>query len=72
MSFKLPLVHNFEGMPCLVVGGGKRAARKARWLIKAAAQLTVVAPDIEPEFLQLLDASKGTVLQRKFQKSDLS
>ena len=72
MSFKLPLIHNFEGIPCLVVGGGKRAARKARWLIKAAAQLTVVAPDIEPEFLQLLDASKSTVLQRKFQKSDLS
>lgn len=71
MSFKLPLVHNFEGMPCLVVGGGKRAARKARWLLKASAKLTIVAVEIEPHFLQRLNEAESIIRQREFRKGDL-
>ena len=40
----LPIFVRLEGQPALVVGGGTVAARKARWLARAGAQVTLVAP----------------------------
>jgi len=37
-----------EGHPCLVVGGGAIAARKATALLEAAASVTMVAPRFSP------------------------
>ncbi|HEY8545568.1 MAG TPA: bifunctional precorrin-2 dehydrogenase/sirohydrochlorin ferrochelatase [Acidimicrobiales bacterium] len=42
-----------EGRPCLVVGGGRVAHQKVRGLLDAAADVTVVAPDILPAIAEL-------------------
>jgi glutamyl-tRNA reductase len=42
----LPVSLLLEGRPCLVVGGGKVAARKAGHLAGAGAEITVVSPDL--------------------------
>jgi len=41
-----PISLRVEGLPCLVVGGGRVAARKAVSLLECGAELTVVAPEI--------------------------
>lgn len=43
-----PVVLRIEGRPCLVVGGGPVAARKVTDLFECGADVTVVAPDIDP------------------------
>jgi siroheme synthase-like protein len=40
---------------CLVVGGGRVAARKARTLLECGALVTVIAPSLAPEMEQLTD-----------------
>jgi siroheme synthase-like protein len=40
---------------CLVVGGGRVAARKARTLLECGALVTVIAPSLAPEMEQLID-----------------
>jgi len=45
-----------EGRPCLVVGGGPIAARKVTDLFECGADVTVVAPDIDPS-IEALEAS---------------
>ncbi len=41
-----PIVLRVQGRPCLVVGGGPVAARKAADLLECGASLTVVAPEL--------------------------
>jgi len=55
----LPLFQRLRGTPVLLVGGGEIATRKARLLLRAGAELTVVAPAIGAELEQLLTAHNG-------------
>jgi precorrin-2 dehydrogenase/sirohydrochlorin ferrochelatase len=50
-----------DGRPCLVVGGGAVALRKVRGLVEAGAQVTVVAPELDPEILELAHGAIGDV-----------
>ncbi len=43
----LPLYFKADGMPCLIVGGGRVAARKVELLLEAACTVTVVAPEVD-------------------------
>lgn len=45
----LPIFLRLHARTALVVGGGGVAARKADWLLKAGARVTVVAPELAPE-----------------------
>jgi uroporphyrin-III C-methyltransferase/precorrin-2 dehydrogenase/sirohydrochlorin ferrochelatase len=45
----LPIFVNIKGKPCLVVGGGEVAKRKAGVLLEAGAKVCVVAPEIDAE-----------------------
>ncbi|MGB6605104.1 MAG: siroheme synthase CysG, partial [Steroidobacteraceae bacterium] len=45
----LPVFLRLRAEPAVVVGGGRIAARKAEWLMRAGARLTVISPDLLPE-----------------------
>ena len=44
-----PIFLRLAGKPVLLVGGGRVAASKLEGLLRAGAQVTVVAPEIRPE-----------------------
>ncbi len=62
-----PLVLKLSGRPVVVVGGGPVAASKLDALLKAHADVTVVAPEVHPA----IRASGVRVVRRSFQPSDL-
>ena len=57
-----------QGRPCLVVGGGPVARRKAEGLLACGAAVTVVAPDVDEE----LAALPVTVERRPYRAGDAS
>jgi len=57
-----PLFVELEGRPCLIVGGGRVAARKAAALAGFGAAVSVVAPEICEELESRLD---GVRLRRR-------
>ncbi len=67
----MPFFFNLRNRPCLFVGGGSIATRKARLLAKAGARLLVVAPEVEQELRELVAFSKGEIFQREFQTADI-
>lgn len=60
MSHYYPVILNLEGRKCVIAGGGQVAARKARSLLEAGAQVVIVSPEIGEETRKLVDA--GSVL----------
>jgi uroporphyrin-III C-methyltransferase/precorrin-2 dehydrogenase/sirohydrochlorin ferrochelatase len=71
MNF-LPIFYNIAAKPCLVVGGGAIAARKAELLLKAGGELRVVAPDIGDRIREMADSQTLEFEQRAFVADDLS
>ncbi|MGU5669495.1 siroheme synthase CysG [Aeromonas caviae] len=55
----LPIFCRLDNKPVLLIGGGEVAERKARLLLDAGAQLTVVAPELDPELAEL--AANGSI-----------
>jgi len=64
----LPIFLNIKNQPCLVVGGGEVAVRKAAVLLQAGARLRIVAPQLVESF-ELPDGSE--YLAERFQPSHL-
>lgn len=67
----LPIFFDVRGKPCLLVGGGEVAARKAALLNRAGAQLIVVAPEARDDVVALAQSSHGEYHARKFVAADL-
>ena len=56
-----PLFVSMEGVPCLVIGGGRVALRKILTLMEFGAAVTVVSPWLLPE----IEALSGGMLGRR-------
>ena len=67
----LPLFFDLKNRPCLIVGGGDIAVRKARLLAKAGAQIDVVAEKITPELEQIVTESGGKIHYAKYSSDQL-
>ena len=67
-----PAFLKLDGKPCLLVGGGDVAMRKARLLLAAGATLTIVSPEIVPALDKMLaDARSLSHVRRRFRKTDV-
>jgi len=69
---QLPIFLRLQGRPCLVVGGGPVAARKAELLVAAGALTRVVAEHIGAALGAWAATADGVVLeQRRYESRDL-
>jgi siroheme synthase-like protein len=59
---------DLAGRSCLVVGGGALAVQKTRSLLACGANVTVVAPQADPELCKL----DVTLLERPYERTDLA
>ncbi len=66
-----PAFLKLKGQPCLIVGGGKVARRKADALLKADARVTVMAPVIDPALDRLAAARRLRCQRRGFEAAML-
>lgn len=64
-----PVFIDIEDRNCLVIGGGKIAFRKIRTLKSYGGKITVIAPEILDEILELEGIE---IVKRKFERSDLA
>jgi len=67
----LPIFLKIENRPCLVVGGGKVAARKATLLSRAGARITVVTPAACGEVKTLVEQGAVSCVEREFREADM-
>lgn len=66
-----PILLDLRERPCLVVGGGAVAERKAISLFDAAADLTVVSPALTPALENLAHKNKIVHRRKPFDEHDL-
>ena len=64
-----PVSLDVSGRPCLVVGGGPVAARKARGLVACGAHVTVIAPELSPD-MEALSPQLSEVQRRPYREGD--
>mgnify|MGYP000047119173 CR=1 FL=1 len=67
----LPLNVDIADRPCLLVGGGSVARRKASLLLRAKARLTIVAPVIDDDLGAMAKREGATLHRRAFRDSDV-
>lgn len=67
----LPLFFDLKNRPCLIIGGGEIALRKARLLTKAGAQIDVVAKEIKAELENIVSDSNGKIIRGEYSSSVL-
>lgn len=68
---RLPIFLDVKQQPCLVVGAGAVAARKAALLSAAGASVIVVAPVAGRQMQELVDTGKARIESRPFVAEDL-
>jgi uroporphyrin-III C-methyltransferase/precorrin-2 dehydrogenase/sirohydrochlorin ferrochelatase len=68
----LPIFLNIKNKKCVVVGGGEVAFRKATLLLRAGADLHIVAPLVSDELRKLRVDRDCTITLKKFEEADLN
>ncbi len=66
----LPLMIDLAGKRCLLVGGGRVAARRLPQLVRLGAQVDVVAPDVHPAVQRAIDRGEARLQRRDFVAGD--
>lgn len=61
-----PISLKLQQQKCLLVGGGRIAYRKALLLAKAGACIDVIAPEVEPDLLELVHRTHGQYYSQAF------
>ncbi len=67
-----PVCMDMAGRPCLVVGGGAVAERKAEGLLAAGARVTVVSPALTPRIDTWAREDQLRVIRREYHAEDLA
>ncbi len=67
-----PVMLDLRGRRCLLVGAGEIAYRKLLRLLSEGAAVTVVAPHAIPPIVRLAAEGKITLLERRFDDSDVT
>ena len=62
---------DLEQQRCVVIGGGKVAARKIAGLVDAGARVQVISPEIDPEIVEIAAAGQALINQRAYSPGDL-
>jgi uroporphyrin-III C-methyltransferase / precorrin-2 dehydrogenase / sirohydrochlorin ferrochelatase len=71
MSY-LPIFISLTDKPCLLIGGGEVAARKAAQLLRSGARVTVVAPQLGPTLASMYEQGLIQHKNAEFTPSDLT
>ncbi len=66
-----PVFLKLKDTPCLVIGGGKVAERKARSLLEAQARVTLIAPAVTHGLADMATGGAIKHLEREFEAGDL-
>ena len=68
----LPIFLNIKSKKCVVVGGGEVAFRKATLLLRAGADLNIVAPVLSDELRKLCVDTDCAITAREFEEADIN
>lgn len=71
MNFNYPVFLGLQGKKCVVIGGGIVATRKVKALLRAGAQVTVIARQTTQKILKWVKQKKIRFFSRSFRPSDL-
>lgn len=71
MNKMFPVFLNMTDKPCLVVGGGKVACRKAGKLLETGARVTLISPEFTGELIELEKAGKAELIYREYRQGDV-
>lgn len=67
----LPIFYQIKERPCVIVGAGGIAARKADLMRKAGGRVTVISPQLGGEMSQFHEDGQVEWIERGYQKGDL-
>jgi len=67
-----PINLDLNGKKCVVIGGGKVALRKVKTLLKAEAQVTVIAPSLTASLIELAKAEAIFYKSKEYMYGDLA
>ena len=66
-----PFFFDLQDAQVLIVGGGVVAARKGELVSQAGARIRVVAPNVVPQLVRLVQQNGGEIRRRHYRKTDL-
>ena len=67
-----PAYLDLRERPCVVIGGGAVAERKAIALLEAGASVTIISPALTQKLHKLSESGKITHIEKQYEEQDLS